>query len=120
MEFQLSKPFCLLQNYFVLLIITDGVISDIQETIAAIVYASSLPMSIIIVGVGPADFKAMDVLDADKGLLKSADGQVAKRDIVQFVPFREFTNVRLHVNDRFVPFVSWCSIRLESNWSTLF
>ena len=76
-----------------MLIITDGVISDIRETVAAIVYASNLPMSIIIVGVGPADFKAMDILDADGGLLKSPDGQVARRDIVQFVPFRDFTNV---------------------------
>ena len=40
------------QNYFVLLIITDGVISDMNETLAAIVHASTLPMSIIIVGVG--------------------------------------------------------------------
>ena len=35
-----------------LLIITDGVISDMANTLAAIVHASTLPMSIIIVGVG--------------------------------------------------------------------
>ena len=40
------------QNYYVLLIITDGVISDMNDTLAAIVHASSLPMSIIIIGVG--------------------------------------------------------------------
>ena len=38
------------QNYFVLLIITDGVITDFAETVSAIVKASHLPMSIIIVG----------------------------------------------------------------------
>lgn len=43
-------------SYFVLLIITDGVISDMPQTLEAIVQASSLPMSIIIVGVGNADF----------------------------------------------------------------
>ncbi|MBN3325814.1 CPNE9 protein, partial [Atractosteus spatula] len=43
-------------QYFVLLIITDGVISDMVQTKEAIVNASSLPMSIIIVGVGPAEF----------------------------------------------------------------
>ena len=42
----------LLQNYYVLLILTDGVISDFYETKEAIVNASHLPMSIIIVGVG--------------------------------------------------------------------
>ncbi|KAK8764365.1 hypothetical protein V5799_033022, partial [Amblyomma americanum] len=43
-------------SYFVLLIITDGVISDMPQTMEAIVQASILPMSIIIVGVGNADF----------------------------------------------------------------
>ncbi|XP_070558372.1 copine-8-like isoform X2 [Ptychodera flava] len=76
-------------NYFILLIITDGIISDMDQTKAAIVSASSLPMSIIIVGVGPADFSAMEELDADKTRLSSR-GQYAERDIVQFVPFREY------------------------------
>ena len=49
-----------------LLILTDGVISDIDDTIKAIVDASFLPMSIIIVGVGNADFSNMEILDADK------------------------------------------------------
>ena len=38
------------KHYFVLLIITDGVISDMAETLDAIVNASTLPMSIIIIG----------------------------------------------------------------------
>ena len=48
-----------------MLIITDGIISDMQHTIDEIVDGSSLPLSIIIVGVGSADFSSMDVLDAD-------------------------------------------------------
>ncbi|NWY04762.1 CPNE9 protein, partial [Nothoprocta ornata] len=44
-------------QYHVLLIITDGVISDMLQTKEAIVSASALPMSIIIVGVGPAEFE---------------------------------------------------------------
>ncbi|NWT90102.1 CPNE3 protein, partial [Lanius ludovicianus] len=43
-------------QYFVLLIITDGEITDLDQTRQAIVNASKLPMSIIIVGVGEADF----------------------------------------------------------------
>uniref|UniRef100_A0A7N8YID0 Copine-3 n=1 Tax=Mastacembelus armatus TaxID=205130 RepID=A0A7N8YID0_9TELE len=81
-------------EYFVLLIITDGVITDMDQTRNAIVNASCLPMSIIIVGVGGADFSAMEFLDGDDGLLRSATGEAAMRDIVQFVPFRQFQNVR--------------------------
>ncbi|ESO08587.1 hypothetical protein HELRODRAFT_190776 [Helobdella robusta] len=77
-------------NYYVLLIITDGVISDMQDTLRAIVYASALPYSIIIIGVGDADFQAMDILDGDNGVLRDSSGNVAKRDIVQFVPFRNY------------------------------
>lgn len=43
----------------------SGVITDMANTERAIVQASALPMSIIIVGVGSADFSAMDALDAD-------------------------------------------------------
>ena len=48
--------------------LTDGVITDMPDTVLAIVRASRLPMSIIIVGVGNADFSAMDKLDCDEGL----------------------------------------------------
>lgn len=81
------------KEYFVLLIITDGVITDMDETRNAIVNASRLPMSIIIVGVGNADFAAMEFLDGDDGRLRSMAGEAAMRDIVQFVPFRQFKNV---------------------------
>ncbi|KAM8731211.1 copine-3-like isoform 1-T1 [Acanthopagrus schlegelii] len=79
-------------QYYVLLIITDGVITDMDETRSAIVQASRLPMSIIIVGVGGADFSAMEFLDGDDGILRSVTGEAAMRDIVQFVPFRQFQN----------------------------
>jgi len=60
------------QQYNILLIITDGIISDLQKTIDQIVYGSELPLSIIIVGVGEADFSAMDELDADEKPLYSS------------------------------------------------
>lgn len=74
----------------VLLILTDGVITDLPDTISAIIRASKLPMAIIIVGVGGADFEAMDYLDADEGMLKDMYGNEAARDIVQFVPMRQY------------------------------
>ncbi|MBN3296566.1 CPNE9 protein, partial [Amia calva] len=76
-------------QYFVLLMITDGVISDMVQTKEAIVNASGLPMSIIIVGVGPAEFDAMEELDGDE-VRVSSRGRFAERDIVQFVPFRDY------------------------------
>ncbi|XP_041047772.1 copine-9-like isoform X4 [Carcharodon carcharias] len=78
-------------QYFVLLIITDGVISDMVQTKEAIVNASILPMSIIIVGVGPAEFDAMEELDGDE-IRISSRGRIAERDIVQFVPFRDYVD----------------------------
>lgn len=86
---QMAKQYQDGKHYFVLLIITDGIISDIKHTINAIIDASKLPISIIIVGVGEADFGAMDDLDADDCRL-SSNGRTADRDIVQFVPLNSF------------------------------
>ena len=44
------------QKYTVLVILTDGEINDMPQTIDAIVRASNLPLSIIIIGVGNANF----------------------------------------------------------------
>uniref|UniRef100_A0A8C0HPM2 Copine 5 n=1 Tax=Buteo japonicus TaxID=224669 RepID=A0A8C0HPM2_9AVES len=62
-------------QYFVLLIITDGVISDMAQTKEAIV------------NVSPGG--AMVELDGDD-IRISSRGKVAERDIVQFVPFRDY------------------------------
>ncbi|RXN26321.1 copine-4 [Labeo rohita] len=78
------------KEYFILLILTDGVITDMADTREAIVHASHLPMSVIIVGIGSADFSDMQMLDGDDGILRSPKGEPVLRDIVQFVPFRNF------------------------------
>eukprot|EP01027_Heterolobosea_sp_BB2_P017458 GEZU01024717.1.p1 GENE.GEZU01024717.1~~GEZU01024717.1.p1 ORF type:complete len:442 (+),score=140.82 GEZU01024717.1:185-1510(+) len=77
------------KKYFILLIATDGDISDMDGTTRAIVEASKLPLSIIIVGVGNINFSSMNELDGDGSRLQY-DGKQAERDIVQFVPFREY------------------------------
>jgi copine 1/2/3 len=76
-------------KYTVLLLLTDGQANDLEAAVGAIVAASSTPLSIVIVGVGGADFSAMDFLDGDGQALTSG-GRTAARDIVQFVPFRRF------------------------------
>lgn len=87
------KGFIFFQRYHILLILTDGVVTDMADTREAIVRASYQPLSIIIVGVGNADFTDMQILDGDDGVLRSPKGEPVLRDIVQFVPFRDFKTV---------------------------
>jgi hypothetical protein len=85
-----SKPFGdSEQHYGIMLLITDGVLNDVRETTDAIVAASDHPLSIVIVGVGGADYAQMDVL-TKWDTLKDAKGKKAARQIVQFQPMREF------------------------------
>ncbi|KAH0790676.1 Copine family protein [Histomonas meleagridis] len=78
------------RTYSILMILTDGVINDMPETIDAIVAASDSPLSIIIVGIGYANFASMDQLDADEHPLRSRSGVTMKRDIVQFIPYSKY------------------------------
>ena len=50
-----------MSKYYIFLILTDGFINDIENTIDEIVRGSSLPISIIIVGIGNEDFTPMKV-----------------------------------------------------------
>ena len=79
-------------EYHILMILTDGVIDDLQETIDALVEGSFLPLSVIIIGIGNADFKKMEILDGDDVPLVSSRGVKRMRDLVQFVPFNRYEN----------------------------
>jgi hypothetical protein len=81
------------ENYLILLILTDGDIHDHPATRSLIVEASTLPISIIIVGVGDEDFSNMKLLDSDFKLLTDHNGTKALRDIVQFVSFTEMNSL---------------------------
>lgn len=82
-----------MNKYYIMLVITDGDITDLNDTIDQVVRATALPISIIIVGVGDESFEAMHTLDADeKPLYSDKFHKFMERDIVQFVPFREFKN----------------------------
>lgn len=47
--------------------LTDGELTDMNDTKLALIRASRWPMSVIIVGVGNADFSGMRELDCDEG-----------------------------------------------------
>ena len=86
-------------TYYILLLLTDGAISnnDISNTKSLIVEAanSGYPLSIIIVGIGNADFGFLEELDADDASSTFTDsmGVKALRDIVQFVKFNDYKKI---------------------------
>ena len=53
-----------------------------KETSKLIIQMSYLPVSLIIVGIGNADFEEMKTLDADTKVLTDEAGRSAARDIV--------------------------------------
>lgn len=77
-------------KYNILMILTNGKIDDINETIDELVESPFLPLSVIIIGVGCADFSQMKILDADINPLINSKGEKACRDLVQFVPFLKY------------------------------
>jgi len=78
------------REYQVLMILTDGIIQDMRDTIDALVEASYYPLSVIIIGIGNTDFAKMDQLDGDEIPLISRKGIKRQRDLVQFVPFNKY------------------------------
>lgn len=83
-------------TYNILLILSDGDLHDYQETVDAIVAASYLPISILIIGIGYENFLQLKKLDGDQVLLVDSHNKKSARDIVQFVAFRKVsTNLSL-------------------------
>ena len=87
---KIIKDECYKLKYHILMILTDGKIDDIDNTIDALVEGSFLPLSVIIIGVGNANFDNMKILDADENPLIDSKGVKAVRDLVQFVPFIKY------------------------------
>ena len=79
-------------DYQLLMILTDGMIQDLQDTVEALVEGSFYPLSVIIIGIGKEDFSKMEKLDGDEIPLISKSGIKRLRDLVQFVPFSKFEN----------------------------
>ena len=77
-------------HYEILMILTDGLINDMQETTKLLVDCASLPLSVIIIGIGDADFSMMVTLDGDDIPLTDCDGRITERDLVQFVEYEKF------------------------------
>ena len=79
-------------EYTVLMILTNGMIDDLQPTIDALVEGSFLPLSVVIIGIGEFDYSKMITLDGDDLPITSSKGVKRMRDLVQFVPFSRYEN----------------------------
>lgn len=72
-------------HYMILFILTDGEIHDKAEVIDLLIQCNTLPISIIIVGIGEGEFKIMQELDDDNCEMVDSQGRHTQRDLVQFV-----------------------------------
>lgn len=71
-------------SYSILLILTAGNVEDIEATKQRLIAASNEPLSVVIVGIGEANFEGMDFLDN----FHHIDGE--SRDITKFVQFNDY------------------------------
>lgn len=70
-------------SYTILLILTAGNVENVKETKQALIEASEDPLSVVIVGIGDADFRGMEFLDEREA---TDEG----RDITKFVRFGDY------------------------------
>lgn len=96
-KFQTQKA--LSSSYYILLILTDGQIHDMQQTKDIIVEAAKLPISIIIIGIGEDNFLNMIELDGDKVAIQNKKGEKCERDIVQFVRYNNYRNNSIKLSE---------------------
>jgi len=71
-------------SYTILLILTAGNVEDVQETKRHLIAASKDPLSVVIIGIGDADFSGMEFLDAFDAEIEQG------RDITKFVEFNDY------------------------------
>lgn len=86
------KKFSTSHTYSILFILTERLIDDKQHTINQIVMTSDAPLSIIIVGVGNANFSNMNKLNTNEHPLKASNGKSMKRNVVIFVTLSKIQN----------------------------
>ncbi len=99
--YNINEELKLAQNdnhYQILMILTDGEIHDMDETVKLLIDCALLPLSVIIVGIGKANFSRMIRLDGDEEPLTDYNGRVTKRDLVQFIEYEKFKNGEFNGN----------------------
>lgn len=87
-------------RYFILVIMLDGDSFDTEGTRRALIRASALPVSIVLVGIGDSYFPNLVAYDADKQPMQTSERVSAMRDCVQFVRFNDYVVEEGKVNKR--------------------
>ena len=81
---------CPTSIYHLLVIVTDGTIHDLDEMKRQLIKNETQPISVCIVGVGDENFSKMYQLDCNTKPLEDKNGNKSKRDICQFVRYKDF------------------------------
>ena len=71
-------------SYTILLILTAGNVENVKETKQKLIESSDDPLSVVIVGIGDADFTGMEFLDEHDPTREGG------RDITKFVRFGDY------------------------------
>ena len=81
---------CPTSIYHLLVIITDGIIHDLDEMKRQLIKNQDSPISMCIVGVGDLNFSTMYQLDCRTMPLEDKNGNKCGRDLCQFVRYKDF------------------------------
>ena len=76
--------------YNILMIITDGIINDINKVIDSVVNAQSLPLSINIIGIGDEPTTEMRKLNMEYGPLYDSNNKRMDRKVVTYIHFKQY------------------------------
>ena len=97
-----------IMNYHVLMILTDGIIDDFQESIDALIEGSFLPLSVIIIGIGDhSNFKNMEYLNEPDIPLISSKGLKRQRYLSAFVQFKKYEGDESKLTEEVLNEISW-------------
>ncbi|KAM7439897.1 hypothetical protein ABFA07_010761 [Porites harrisoni] len=77
------------QHYTIGLVIVDGIINDLESLTSTLIEVGNLALSIVVAGVGPADFRLMDELfSKSRRPLRAKDGKTLTRNNTDFLSLR--------------------------------
>lgn len=84
-------------DYKVIVLVTDGDVCDLDATLHQVLRANSLPVSLIIVGVGQEALNLNKTVFETKFLRKNAQGGYV-RDFVRFLHLADYTDDKMSVD----------------------
>ena len=78
-----------IREYNILLIFTNNDITDEKEFVKNIIFSSTLPISIVIVGLGKGPFSKLENIESNFLNLKDDEGNKPQRKCIKFVSFNK-------------------------------